>query len=117
VALSLIEIGCCGAYCGTCRALGDGTCRGCRVGYESGERDIEKARCAMKVCCIGRLGVAHTCADCPDCLSCVTLQGLFSKKGHKYGRYRQSLEFIRTHGYERFLETADRWKGAYGRLP
>jgi len=115
--VSLIEIGCCAAYCGTCLALTDGTCRGCRIGYENGERDIDKARCKMKVCCIKRLETAHTCADCPDCLSCETLQSLYRKNGYKYRKYRQSMEFIRAHGYERFLEAADKWKGAYGRLP
>ena len=115
--MSLIEIGCCAAYCGTCRALADGTCRGCRLGYETGERDISKARCKMKVCCIKRLGTAHTCADCPDCLTCDTLQGLYGKNGYKYRRYRASMEFIRTHGYDRFVEATAKWKGAYGKLP
>jgi hypothetical protein len=115
--VSLIEIGCCAAYCGTCLALADGTCRGCRMGYENGERDIDKARCKMKVCCIKRLGMECTCADCPDCLSCETLQSLYRKNGYKYKKYRQSMEFIRAHGYELFLEAADKWKGAYGKLP
>ena len=117
MALSSIEIGCCGAYCGTCRALLDGTCRGCRLRYDSGERDIDKARCKMKVCCIRRLGTACTCADCPDCLSCDTLQGMYRKNGYKYRKYRESMEFIRTHGYDLFLEAATKWKGAYGKLP
>lgn len=114
---SLIEIGCCAAHCGTCRAFADGTCRGCRLGYESGERDISMARCTIKVCCISKLGTASTCADCPDCLTCSTLQGWYGKKPYKYGRYRQSFEFIRAHGYDRFLEAAGTWKGAYGKLP
>jgi hypothetical protein len=115
--MSLIEIGCCAAYCRTCLALADGTCRGCRMGYETGERDIAKARCQMKVCCIKRLGTAHTCADCPDCLTCETLRGFYSKNGYKYRKYRQSLEFIRSHGYDSFLASAAKWKGAYGKLP
>ncbi len=115
--MSSIDIGCCAAYCGTCRALIDGTCLGCRLGYDTGERDINKARCKMKVCCIKRLGTACTCADCPDCLTCDTLQGLYRKKGYKYQKYRQSMEYLRTHGYDSFLEAAAKWKGAYGRLP
>ena len=115
--MSLIEIGCCAAYCGTCRALRDGTCRGCRTGYDTGGRDIDKARCRIKVCCIHRLGIARTCADCPDCLTCDTLQGLYRKNGYKYRKYRESLEFIRAHGYDAFLEASDKWKGAYGKLP
>jgi hypothetical protein len=87
------------------------------LGYDSGERDINKARCQMKVCCIKRLGTAHTCADCPDCLSCETLRAFHGKNAYKYRKYSQSLEFIRSHGYERFLEAAAEWKGAYGKLP
>jgi hypothetical protein len=115
--LSSNDVGCCGAYCRTCRALIDGTCLGCRLGYDTGERDIDKARCKMKVCCITRLGTAHTCADCPDCLSCDTLQGFYGKNGYKYKRYRESMEFIRTPGYDCFLEAVRKWKGAYGKLP
>jgi len=112
ILLSSIEIGCCAAYCGTCRALADGTCLGCRMGYDSGERDIAKARCKMKVC-IKRLGTECTCADC---LTCETLQGFYGKNGYKYRKCQESMEFIRTHGYDRFLQTAKGWKGAYGRL-
>mgnify|MGYP006269563497 CR=1 FL=1 len=115
--MSFVEIGCCGAYCGTCPAFSDGTCLGCRIGYERGERDINKARCRMKVCCIRRLGTAATCADCPDGLTCDILQGWYGKKGYKYRKYRQSFEFIRAHGYERFLEAAANWKGPHGKLP
>ena len=115
--MSSIDIGCCAAYCGTCMAQAPGTCAGCRIGYDSAKRDIRKARCAIKVCCLKRLGTAHTCADCPDCLTCETLQGMYAKDGYKYRKYKQSLEFIRAHGYERFLEAADEWKRAYGKLP
>ena len=87
------------------------------MGYDTGEREIDKARCRIKVCCIKRLGTSHTCVDCPDSVTCETLQGFYSKNGYKYRRYRQSLEFIRSHGCERFLEAADKWKGAYGTLP
>ncbi len=115
--MSLIAIGCCGAYCGTCLALTDGACLGCRLGYDTGERDINKAKCRIKVCCIRKLGTACTCADCADCLFCATLQGLYGKNGYKYKKYRQSLEFMRTRGYDCFLQAASKWKGAYGKLP
>ncbi len=109
----VLEIGCCGAFCGTCRALGE--CRGCKLGYGPGGRDIAKARCRIKVCCFGEKALA-TCADCPDFESCDILQGFFAKKGYKYGRYRQSLEFIRESGYAEFLKAARAWKGPYGKL-
>lgn len=115
--MSQIQIGCCAAYCGTCPALADGTCLGCRLGYDAGERDISKARCKMKVRCLTKLGTACTCADCPDCLTCGTLQGFYGKKGYRYGKYRQSFQFIRSHGYDRFLQAADQWTSPRGRLP
>jgi len=107
-------IGCCGAYCRTCRALLDGSCRGCKLGYADGKRKLESARCRMKVCCLGR-GL-QACADCPDLSGCDIISGFFSKNGYKYGRYRQSTEFIRAYGHAAFIAQADDWRGAYGRL-
>jgi hypothetical protein len=109
-------IGCCGAYCHTCRPLAEGQCRGCKPGYEDGGRDIAKARCKIKVCCFGEKGLA-TCADCPDLDSCERVQSFYGRNGYKYGRYRQSAEFIRERGYAAFLEIARGWKGPYGKLP
>jgi hypothetical protein len=108
-------IGCCGAYCRTCRALTDGTCRGCKLGYDSGERDINRSRCRMKVCCFKERAL-ETCADCPECPECLILQDFYAKKGYKYKKYRQSLEFIGENGYASFIRKADDWKGPYGRL-
>lgn len=108
-------IGCCGAYCGTCPALRDNACKGCRIGYDTGEREIAKARCAVKVCCVRNRGLA-TCADCPDYPGCGMVGAFHRKRGYKYGRYRASVEFIREHGYASFLECADRWTRPYGRL-
>lgn len=110
----VLKIGCCGAYCGACNALGE--CRGCKLGYGEGGRDIARARCRMKVCCFGERGLA-TCADCPDYQACKTIRSFFEKKGYKYGRYHAALEFIRERGYGEFLAAARGWKGAYGRLP
>ena len=114
--MTIKEIGCCGTYCKTCRASTTGShCRGCKLGYESGERDINRARCKMKVCCF-RDKKLESCADCPDYDSCSIIQGFFSKKGYKYRKYRQAMEFIREHGYGAFLERAEKWKGPYGKL-
>jgi len=112
--MTIREIGCCGAYCKTCPALIDKSCRGCKLGYENGERNIDKAKCKMKVCCFKERNY-ETCADCPDYLSCEILKGFYSKKGYKYKKYRQALEFIRENGYAKFLEIADTWRGPYGR--
>ena len=112
--MSLLEIGCCGAYCGTCRVLKEQICKGCKIGYDTGERDIGKARCRIKVCCMKR---GYTsCADCPDLSGCRTLTEFYGKHGYKYGKYRQAIEFIRQNGYKEFLAQADNWKGPRGKL-
>ena len=81
------EIGCCGAYCGTCREYRK-TCRGC-----------------------------ITCGDCAAYESCGTVQSFLSHPGYKYGKYRQALEYIRAHGHAAFLKMARHWTGACGRFP
>ena len=103
------------AYCTTCKQLIEGQCKGRKIGYDTGERDISRARCPMKVCCF-RERKLETCADCPDYSTCTILSGFYGKKGHKYKKYRQSIEFIRKNGYAKFLERADTWKGPYGTL-
>jgi len=114
--MSLLEIGCCGAYCKTCRASISGSnCRGCKLGYESGERDIAKAKCKIKVCCLKEKKL-ETCADCHDYPSCETIQGFYQKSGYKYKKYRQSIEFIRKNGYAGFIKAADGWNGPYGKI-
>ena len=112
--MSITEIGCCGAYCKTCIPFRTGFCAGCKTGYQEGERDIRKAKCRIKLCVIHRN--LNTCADCPDFSSCPIIQSFYRKRGYKYGKYRQSMEFIRTHGYEEFIRKADTWKNAYGSL-
>lgn len=111
----IILIGCCGAYCGTCPALKDGTCKGCKLGYNDGTRDIRAARCAMKRCCLIEKKL-DTCAVCPEYENCRTIQGFYAKNGYKYGKYRQSMEFIRKNGYPAFIAATRSWKRAYGSL-
>jgi len=43
-------------------------------------------------------------------------EGFYNKEGYKYGKYSQSIEFIRQNGYDSFLRISDNWTGAYGRL-
>lgn len=110
-----IFIGCCGAYCKTCKSFSPNICKGCKIGYDSGERDISKARCKMKACCF-REKKLETCADCPDFHNCGILNDFYGKNGYKYKKYRESIEFIIQKGYGEFLKSADKWKGAYGKL-
>lgn len=111
--MSKEEIGCCGAYCKTCRALLEKVCHGCKLGYGSGERDINKVKCKIKVCCIKK--DYNTCADCSDYLSCETINGLYNKNGYKYKKYKQATEYIRENGYEKFIKVANNWKNVYGK--
>jgi hypothetical protein len=85
-----------------------------QVGYQSGERDICKAKYKIKVCCFKEKGL-ETCADCSD-YPCEILVDFWSKKGWKYKQYKKQLEFIRLNGCEDFLKMAEKWKGPYGKL-
>jgi hypothetical protein len=108
-------IGCCGAYCKTCPPLIENYCKGCKLGYDTGKRDINDAKCKMKVCCFKENNF-ETCADCPDYSTCKIILDFHNKKGYKYKKYKQSIEFIRKNGYDEFLKNAKDWKRAYGPL-
>ena len=118
--MTIKDIGCCGAYCKTCmeqqkeKYPNERTCRSCKLGYESGERDVSKAKCKIKVCCFKERGL-ETCADCPD-YPCEILGEFWSKSGWKYKQYRKQLEFIRQNGYGVFLKRANKWNGPHGKL-
>ena len=107
-------VGCCGAYCRSCKPYKDSFCKGCKLGYASGERDLSKAKCRIKVCCITR---GHqSCSDCPELATCDIIGSFHGKNGHKYRKYAESIEFIRRHSYEEFIRQADSWTNAYGHL-
>ena len=108
-------IWCCGAYCKTCPAFKEDYCKGCKLGYDTGERDINDSKCKMKVCCFKGKNL-ETCADCLEYSTCKIMLDFHSKNGYKYKKYQQSIEFIRKNGYTDFLKTAKDWKHAYGRL-
>lgn len=108
-------IGCCGAYCKTCRSLVLGSCRGCKLGYDDGKRDMARARCKIKVCCFGVKNL-ETCAECPDSGDCPLLRRFFTKDGGKYERYKRALEFIRANGYSEFVKRGKDWKNSHGKL-
>lgn len=106
--MSIREIGCCGAYCKTCRASTKGSeCRGCKIGYESEERDINKAKCKIKICCFKDRKL-ETCSDCQDYSTCKIIYSFHDKSGYKYKKYKQSIEFIRKNGYTKYIKIADK---------
>ena len=113
--MTIQEIGCCGAYCKTCKEYTRRKCQGCKLGYEDGKRDIHKAKCKMKVCCL-KEKKHNTCGDCQDYVSCSIIQTWHSKSGYKYKKYKESIEFIKQFGYGEFLNKADKWKNQYGKL-
>jgi len=88
-------------------------CRGCKLGYQNGTRDISKAKCKIKVCCI--MKNYNSCADCDIYESYAIISKFQSNNGYKYRKYRQALEFVRLHGYAKFIEIADKWKIQFGR--
>jgi adenosine deaminase len=110
-----IYIGCCGAYCRTCKAFIEDFCKGCKLGYDNGERDINKAKCKIKVCCFKNMEY-DSCADCAKLDSCTIIEDLYSKNGYKYKKYKEAIEFIKQNGYKDFIKLADKWNGAYGKL-
>ena len=112
---SIRYIGCCGAYCRTCKAYIDNQCKGCKLGFDTGERDINKAKCKIKICCFKDHNLA-TCADCQNLGTCSIINSWYAKNGYKYKKYRQTIEFIAKNGYTKFIKLADNWTGAYGKL-
>jgi len=108
-------IGCCGAFCGKCRQLTEGICKGCKLGYDEGMRNINAARCRIKLCCFREKKI-QTCSDCPEFPGCRIIHDFYGNKGYKYGKYCESIEFIKKHGYQDFLEQTCTWKNEYGRL-
>jgi hypothetical protein len=112
--MTIREIGCCGAYCGSCKEMTKGLCKGCKLRYDTGERNIDRAKCRIKLCCFRDHGF-QTCADCGDFDDCEIIRSWLSK-GYKYKRYGKSLIFIRDSGYVEFLKIADGWNDAVGKM-
>ncbi|MGD6809238.1 MAG: DUF3795 domain-containing protein [Candidatus Bathyarchaeia archaeon] len=118
--MSVREIGCCGTYCKTCiqwqktKHPNERICQGCKLGYDTRERDITKAKCEIKICCFGKHKL-ETCADCPH-YPCPIPEKFYGKNGYKYKQYQKQLEYVKQHGYEEFLKRAEKWNGPKGNL-
>lgn len=108
------KIGCCGSYYKACREF-EKTCKGCKLGYLDGSRDLGRAKCKMKKCCLSRGYI--TCGDCEEYDRCEIIQTFLNHPGYKYGKYKQALEFIRAYDYAAFMKAAKNWKNAYGKYP
>ena len=108
-----VLLGCCGAYCKTCKAFTGNFCKGCKIGYADKSRDFSKAKCKMKVCCMSKGYIS--CADCGALDSCALMQTFFVKNGYKYKKYKQAIMHIRENGYKKFFSIANSWKMQYGK--
>ena len=73
------KVGCCGASCKTCREF-EKTCKGCKPGYLDGSRDLSRAKCRMKKCCLTKGHI--TCADCEEYEYCETIQSFINHPGY-----------------------------------
>lgn len=114
--MSIEHIGCCSAYCKTCKELDKGLCKGCKLGYASGERDIERAKCKIKLCCFKEKGL-ETCADCSHFRDCDIINSRFKVGTPNNRKCIRVLELIHNKGYDNFMEVAKDWPNAWGRLP
>ncbi len=106
-------MGCCGAYCGKCKEFEKKLCAGCKIGYKNQKRDINKAKCKVKKCCL--LKKYNSCADCHEYDNCVIINEFYSKNGYKYKKYKEALDFIKMNGYSTFFEIAEKWNMQYGK--
>lgn len=112
---SIKYVGCCGTFCKTCKPFIDGFCKGCRLGYENRKRDINKARCKIKLCCMKEKKL-ETCADCTEFSSCEKINTRFGKEKYNLKKCMQSLDFIKKNGYPKFIKKAEKWKSYWGKL-
>ncbi len=108
-------IACCGAYCRTCKPYNEGHCKGCKIGYESGERDIDRAKCKIKLCCF-RDNKFDICSECDKFSNCKIFNGRFKVGTRDNKKYQEALVFIKKNGYSKFIELADQWTGPCGKL-
>jgi hypothetical protein len=108
-------IGCCGAYCKTCGGFLRKCCKGCKTGFENGERNINASRCKIKLCCF-RDNQFDTCAECSKLQSCALMEKWYQKNKGKYKKYKALLFFIKEKGYSRFVKIAAAWKNELGTL-
>ena len=58
-----------------------------------------------------------SCADCDQYGSCDIIQTFYVKNGYKYKKYKEALNFIRSEGYDVFIQIADGWNMQYGKYP
>jgi len=108
-------IGCCGAYCKACGGFTRKNCKGCKLGFDTGERNLNRTRCKIKKCCFGDNRFA-TCADCSKLEACNYMENWYKKNHGKYRAYKKHIDYIKENGYQKYLEIAGKWKSIFGEL-
>lgn len=108
-------IACCGCYCKTCKAYQSYNCRGCKLGYNNNERDINKTKCKIKLCCF-KVKRLKTCADCDDFDQCIIISNRFKPGTRDNKKCLESLFYIKNQGYESYLNMANKWKNHFGKF-
>jgi len=108
-------ISCCGFYCKTCNEYAKGFCKGCKLGYDGGERDINKVKCKIKLCCLKEKKLV-SCADCDDYNDCEFLSKRFKQGTYSYRKCIQLLEYLNTNGNGSYIKIASEWKSHLGKI-
>ncbi len=108
-------ISCCGFYCKTCKVFNSNLCKGCLLGYQTKERDINKAKCKIKLCCYQE-NKYSTCAECNEFSNCKIIASRFKPGTYQHKKCIQNLEFIRSNNTKNFIKIAKNWKNHYGKL-
>ena len=89
--------------------------RAANWGIWDGSRNLGRAKCRMKKCCLTKGHI--TCTNCEEYEHCEIVQAFLNHPGYKYSKYKQALEFIRAHGHAAFLNAAKHWTSACGKYP
>lgn len=108
-------IACCGCYCKTCKAFTSKNCPGCKLGYNNNNRDINKAKCKIKLCCL-KDKIIESCADCSDFYKCSIISNKFKSGTYDNKKCLETLEYIKSNGYNSFIKLANNWKNHFGKL-
>ena len=108
-------ISCCGFYCKTCKEFTAGLCKGCKIGYDKGVRDISKAKCKIKICCFKEKNLT-SCAECKEFPDCTIISNRFKVGTYQNRKCLEALHFIKDNGTSNYIKSANSWKSHYGRL-
>ena len=108
-------ISCCGFYCKTCKEYVKGFCKGCKLGYDENERDINKAKCKIKLCSFKDKQLI-SCADCNDFRDCEILSKRFKPGTYYHRKCIGLLEYLKSNGSDNYIKIASGWNSHMGKI-